>query len=72
MKIQDNVYDWLCYIGLDEYTEQFTRCHITITDDLEQLTSFTRKDIEAELKITKPGTSYIIAVSNHVEQSQGL
>jgi hypothetical protein len=46
--------------------------YITITDDLEQLTSFTRKDIEAELKITKPGTSYVIAVSNHVEQSQGL
>jgi hypothetical protein len=30
------------------------------------------KTIEAELKITKPGTSYVIAVSNHVEQSQGF
>ncbi|XP_052242756.1 uncharacterized protein LOC127852809 isoform X2 [Dreissena polymorpha] len=53
--VPKDVKSWLTKIGLEMYTTNFKQEHINSSKDIEILKSFSRKDIETELKITKLG-----------------
>ncbi|XP_021377869.1 uncharacterized protein LOC110465974 isoform X2 [Mizuhopecten yessoensis] len=55
VNVPENVRDWLRDIGLEQYYGVFKSSKITASKDLEILKSFSRKEIESELKITKAG-----------------
>ncbi|XP_060075146.1 uncharacterized protein LOC132554839 [Ylistrum balloti] len=55
VKVPENVSAWLYEIGLEQYYGAFKSNKITAPKDLEILKSFSRKEIETELKITKSG-----------------
>ncbi|XP_052242760.1 chitin synthase chs-2-like isoform X5 [Dreissena polymorpha] len=53
--VPKDVKSWLTKIGLIMYKTNFKQEHIKSSKDMEILKSFSRKDIETELKITKIG-----------------
>ncbi|XP_052265046.1 uncharacterized protein LOC127867732 isoform X2 [Dreissena polymorpha] len=53
--VPKNVKSWLKKIGLEMYTTNFKQEHINSSKDMEILKSFSRKDIQTELKINKIG-----------------
>ncbi|OWF56620.1 Chitin synthase 1 [Mizuhopecten yessoensis] len=53
VKVPNNVQDWLHDIGLEQYFDRFENNKIITAKDLEVLKSFSRREIETELKITK-------------------
>ncbi|XP_033747575.1 uncharacterized protein LOC117332686 [Pecten maximus] len=55
VKVPNNVKDWLHDIGLEQYFDRFENNKIITAKDLEVLKSFSRREIETELKITKAG-----------------
>ncbi|XP_033725123.1 uncharacterized protein LOC117315086 isoform X2 [Pecten maximus] len=55
VKVPENVLEWLQEIGLEQYYGAFKSNKITAPKDLEILKSFSRKEIESELKIIKAG-----------------
>lgn len=65
VKVPENVKDWLKEIGLEEYYGVFRSSKITAPKDLEILKSFSRKEIESELKITKAG--HVVRLLNAIK-----
>lgn len=53
--LQKDLSSWLHQIGLQEYKPNFRRNQIKTVRDMEALKSFTIKEINEDLNITKPG-----------------
>lgn len=67
--MQKDLSSWLHQIGLEEYKPNFRRNQIKTVRDMEALKSFTIKEINEDLNITKPGiyqlqATAVICMSN--------
>lgn len=61
--MQKDLSSWLHQIGLEEYKPNFRRNQIKTVRDMEALKSFTIKEINEDLNITKPGKYHLQATA---------